>query len=470
MTKLVTNSNLVYVKEYKNNYMYQGYINPSSKLPNGLGRIKYLESDSNIDIYEGNFIDGEGDGYGIIIYKDSNIYKGQIKNSKRNGFGTMYSSNGLFLYDGSWIDDNLNRPMYHKVINNGILNFQGFKFNDQYNGWCVEHNPSNGLIINISYYNNDIPIKGFDIIYDVFLMSNPNRESDIIKTSYLVNRCKENNRKLLPIFIANLIIELSKEDNLIIFLSEKKNIEMLEDISFYYDIKENLDSNDHKFNKKMVKNSSYIICNDYEFIEENIFIEDKNIKVLYLIDEIIIGEYNSEENIFTNAYKYSKSSQEYIYNILIKNINSNIEYSIDNPNLSIFQGGKFIQQFNNWVLNGEGWKKKMAYILQGNFLNGLITDGIESNDNDIIFKGTYREDETYKNGSIYYENGLLKYQGDFYNNKQHGNGSSYYTNNNIEAIEYIGEWYNGCKEGYGTLFTVGGDEIYSGQFIDDQIA
>jgi len=226
----------------------------------------------------------------------------------------------------------------------------------------------------------------------------------------------------------------------------------------------------------MIKNSSYIICNDYEFIEENIFIEDKNIKVLYLIDEIIIGEYNSEENIFTNAYKYSKSSQEYIYNILIKNINSNIEYSIDNPNISIFQGGKFIQQFNNWVLNGEGWKKKIAYILQGNFLNGLITEGIESNgnsngnSNDIVFKGTYREDETYKNGSIYYENGLLKYQGDFIDNKQHGNGSSYYKNNNIEVIEYIGEWYNGYKEGYGTLFTVGGDEIYSGQFINDQIA
>ena len=37
-------------------------------------------------------------------------------------------------------------------------------------------------------------------------------------------------------------------------------------------------------------------------------------------------------------------------------------------------------------------------------------------------------------------------------------------------IEYIGEWKNGYKHGTGTLFSFGGDEIFTGQFINDQIA
>jgi hypothetical protein len=71
-----------YIKQYNPTFTYQGYFNPLTEEFNGKGRIKYLYPESPIDIYDGEFIEGKLNGNGTIIYKNSDIYKGQILNFK----------------------------------------------------------------------------------------------------------------------------------------------------------------------------------------------------------------------------------------------------------------------------------------------------------------------------------------------------------------------------------------------------
>ena len=110
---------------------------------------------------------------------------------------------------------------------------------------------------------------------------------------------------------------------------------------------------------------------------------------------------------------------------------------------------------------------------KGLFENGQIIDGIETRSNIKIYEGKFNKYGEYDGvGTLYLSNGYIRYQGDFKNGKEHGNGSSYYQHDyiNTEIIEYVGQWFNGIKHGLGTLFSIGGDEIYTGQFENDQIA
>ena len=49
--------------------------------------------------YEGDFIFGKRNGYGVMFYPDGCIYKGEWKNDKINGKGIYKWSNGN-TYDG----------------------------------------------------------------------------------------------------------------------------------------------------------------------------------------------------------------------------------------------------------------------------------------------------------------------------------------------------------------------------------
>jgi hypothetical protein len=430
-----------YVKQYKTKYMYQGYIDLLTNLPDGKGRIKYLNHDNNIDTYDGDFNQGELSGYGTIVYKNLEIYKGQILCSKRHGFGLMYSSNGKYLYDGSWINDSINKPIYYKIITNNIMSFQGFKINENNDGWCVTYNKDNGTIMNVSFYKDGIPIKGFEFIKYL----NEYYE-------YKINRVKETIKMGIVNFMKKLVEKLSKQDNLIEFLSITNNIQMLEEISYFY----------------KNENTSYIIGNDMDIIEENIFLKENHIKLLCNENEVLVGKFDKDINIFIDGYKYIKEKDNILY-INITERDSNIEYSIDN--LKLIESGKFIKIMNDWKIDGKGFKHKIGgSTYTGNFSNGLIIDGIETKNNVQVYNGTFIS-EKYNIGTLYYVNGSIKYQGEFENNKENGHGSSFYKNDdNFEIIEYIGEWKNGYKHGIGTLYSFGGDEIFTGHFINDQIA
>ena len=63
----------------------------------------------------------------------------------------------------------------------------------------------------------------------------------------------------------------------------------------------------------------------------------------------------------------------------------------------------------------------------------------------------------------YYDNGTIKFEGQFKSNKANGYGKSYYDNGNIQ---YEGNWNNGTYDGDGTLYDKNGSIVYSGKWVN----
>jgi hypothetical protein len=135
--------------------------------------------------------------------------------------------------------------------------------------------------------------------------------------------------------------------------------------------------------------------------------------------------------------------------------------------------GEYTKTNNIWELDGQGWAVLNTKSYTGIFVENKISQGIEQNKSDKrkIYEGSFNPSGKYHGiGTEWFNsNSRIKYQGEFSNGKYHGNGSSYYPNSESESIEYVGNWVNGYKHGQGTLFSVSGDEIYTGDFNHDQI-
>ncbi len=57
--------------------------------------------------YEGDIVNEERSGKGMILYSNGNSYNGEWKNDKRNGYGTFYWAEGK-KYEGDWVKDERN--------------------------------------------------------------------------------------------------------------------------------------------------------------------------------------------------------------------------------------------------------------------------------------------------------------------------------------------------------------------------
>jgi hypothetical protein len=136
--------------------------------------------------------------------------------------------------------------------------------------------------------------------------------------------------------------------------------------------------------------------------------------------------------------------------------------------------GEYSKSNNIWELNGQGWAIIGQKCYTGIFVANKIVEGIEQNklDQIKIYEGSFNTSGKYHGiGTEWLPLvSRVKYQGEFSNGKYHGVGSSYYHNSEYESIEYVGSWVSGYKHGQGTLFSVSGDEIYTGEFSHDQIA
>ena len=83
--------------KYANGDVYEGGFKDGKK--DGEGIYKY----ANGDVYEGGFQDGEKDGEGIFKYANGDVYKGGYKNGKRNGKSIFKYANGD-VYEGGFQD------------------------------------------------------------------------------------------------------------------------------------------------------------------------------------------------------------------------------------------------------------------------------------------------------------------------------------------------------------------------------
>jgi len=83
--------------------------------------------DNNENIYEGDMKENKKDGYGIMKYKNGNKYEGFWKNDKKEGKGKLYFSKGY--YDCNWENDLQNGIGKIYYNNNKVLeiNFKNGK-------------------------------------------------------------------------------------------------------------------------------------------------------------------------------------------------------------------------------------------------------------------------------------------------------------------------------------------------------
>lgn len=68
--------------------------------------------------FEGNYQNGQANGYGKFYYKTGRLqYEGMWANGKYNGKGTLYDENGEIIYSGEWIDGHQLNNSYEKNFN-----------------------------------------------------------------------------------------------------------------------------------------------------------------------------------------------------------------------------------------------------------------------------------------------------------------------------------------------------------------
>ena len=86
----------------KNKMKYKGEFNDD--LPWGEGILENYKDNS---IYKGEVINGVKEGYGELKFEDGTIYKGKFKNDKFNGKGEIIFSNGR-KYEGDFKNNKMN--------------------------------------------------------------------------------------------------------------------------------------------------------------------------------------------------------------------------------------------------------------------------------------------------------------------------------------------------------------------------
>ena len=104
---------IFYVGDFENNlrqgkgekitkdYHYKGEF--SRNKINGYGKIQFFNSKDGETEYEGFFKDNNIEGKGIMKWKNGNIYDGQMKYGKMNGYGKLYQKN-MIVNEGYFIN------------------------------------------------------------------------------------------------------------------------------------------------------------------------------------------------------------------------------------------------------------------------------------------------------------------------------------------------------------------------------
>jgi hypothetical protein len=68
------------------------------------GKGQYTYKDDK-RLYDGEFVNGEMTGKGVILYSNGTRYEGEVVNGKRNGKGVLYKDNDTYKEEGIWKDD-----------------------------------------------------------------------------------------------------------------------------------------------------------------------------------------------------------------------------------------------------------------------------------------------------------------------------------------------------------------------------
>ena len=166
------------------------------------------------------------------------------------------------------------------------------------------------------------------------------------------------------------------------------------------------------------------------------------------------GEYLNEEKngkgISYNSNGILSFEGEYLYNFKLRGreyINGKLEYEEE--------------YFYNKKWNGKGYDENgnIIYILNNG--NGKIREYYDNGK--IKFEGEYLNDVRNGKGKEYDQKGRIKFEGEYLNNKINDKGKQYYEN---DMIEYEGEYLSGERNGKGKDYNDEGDLIFEGDYSD----
>ena len=113
-----------YPKEEYNGELDENFIR------NGYGIYQY----DNLDIYEGEFVEGLREGQGEYLYNDGSVYRGSFKEDKKHGNGSYKFDK--FEFDGEWENDHLMSGFTFKInkfLRHKTLEDNSEFINDDYN-------------------------------------------------------------------------------------------------------------------------------------------------------------------------------------------------------------------------------------------------------------------------------------------------------------------------------------------------
>lgn len=449
--KVTKDDNTVYAKIWSfdtsdplGKYSYSGEVDENDNL-HGNGKITYY-SNLTSKQYQGNFVNNQKSGEGIEIYINDDIYNGQFKSNKRNGYGKLYSNNGIIKYSGDWINDKITGTIvgYDYDVNGNKIYF-GLMENGEYNGLGLKL--KNDKIIQIGYYKNGIPEKKLDF----------NIDSANFELTYINSEDNENT-------IRDLYKKIQKDmtiANIELIQSHLVNVENITKLKVFYpesnyyegDVKFTSDGITMDGNGKFVKHLQDKSCIELKgtfelnkFIDGNVY----SVKGTNLYDLLFSGKFNKLDvnKICLHEDIYKTFTNGSINNKCKKNNNEKFTDLC-------FEGSLQNGRLSNGILYGLLPSGDKIKIYEGEFNSSVNSVSI----------GTFKSYHGY--GTEYYQNGKTKYQGNFKHTKYHGNGVLFHEENG--AIQYCGEFHSGEKHGSGMLYDSESNLVYEGMFTYDNI-
>lgn len=137
-----------------------------------------------------------------------------------------------------------------------------------------------------------------------------------------------------------------------------------------------------------------------------------------------------------------------------------------NDGIKTYSYNNVLLKFAKGTVRIKGKSGYLAYEgeVSGGSCNGAGT--LMNPDGYVVYQGNFKQSMYEDQGTQYYQDGTLYYTGGFHENLHSGTGSIYRPDG---SLEYEGGFAIDKKEGEGTLYDYGHNQIFTGQFTQDDI-
>ena len=457
------------VNEFSNEILHLSSTSPgSSGSPIFLSNSKkvlgiHKQGDSKNQINYGNFIEPVVNS----IYKDlkygkkkynNRIYEGEYVNEIKDGYGKILYNNGGF-YIGNWVNYEKvgkgilyykkDNPRYEGEFSADLFNGQGKLIEE--NGEYYIGNFIEGLKFGngIEYYkNNSIKYEGE---FDLGKYNGFGKYNFIGKANtffYIGNFIMGKMKGQCQIYANKRLLFEGDYDN---FNTNGGKIYIGNGEYYIGDLR-----NGFKEGKGKIVNSNNEIIYEGDFLNNNLEGEGK----MYHNDVYYSGEF--KKNVPDGQGKIFDENENLIFDGNFKNGKALGKAIIFDKNNNI----KFNGNYKNNKKNGYGIYNEGNMRYEGYFVdNKFDGEGKIFRDNRLLYAGELKEGKMNGFGTLYDNKGNIKYIGHFINNEKYGEEE---TENFENDCYYIGNFVNNKKNGHGKIFNNKNEIIFDGEFMNDK--